>query len=209
MIEYPSIDGPAKAPRSLCTAFEKIDGSNIRVKYQHKQGFTIFGSRREYIDAKHPHLGQVIEVFNRTHAPTLTEIFKKEFPNEKEITVFGEFYGPNSIGGIHDIEDMKNFTMFDVMLVKKGINEFIKPSEFIKLFHGRVDIPRVVYIGNLNEEFIRDVQNGLYVLNEGVVCKGHVTSGAYRGKVWMTKIKTFDYLQKLKEHYGQEWEKYA
>jgi hypothetical protein len=209
MIEYPSIDGPSKSPRKLCTAFEKLDGSNIRVKYTHKKGFHVFGSRREYIDKNHPHLGRVIDIFNVSHAPVLSQIFEREFFNEKEIIVFGEFYGPSSIGGIHKIGEPMTFTMFDVMLVKKGYNEFLKPKQFIKLFQDHVNIPKVVYEGNLNEPFIKDVQEGKYDVNEGVICKGHESMGSYCGKQWTCKIKTFAYLEKLKAHYGQEWEIYV
>ncbi len=209
MIEYPSIIGPSKAPKLPCMAFEKYDGSNIRVKYTAKNGFTIFGSRREFIDEKHPHLGQIIEVFNKTHAEELTKIFQKHYRDEKELTVFGEFHGPNSFAGLHVPDDIKTFTMFDVLLVKKGNSKFIPPREFVKTFSDKVETAEMLYDGNLNEEFITKVQNGYYTLGEGVVCKGHTSNGAYRGNVWMAKIKTFAYLQRLKDRYGDDWEKYT
>jgi len=36
-----------------------------------------------------------------------------------------------------------------------------------------------------------------YGLKEGVVCKGTQKSGAFRGHIWMAKIKTKEYFDKL------------
>lgn len=209
MIEYPSIINSSKAPRQPCVAFEKIDGSNIRVKYTQKNGFELFGSRTQLIDHNHPHLGDVCGIFFIDFAEPLTKIFKKEFPNEREIIVFGEYYGDNSFAGVHQLDEPHYFSMFDVMTVRKGQTSFVKPREFVKLFDGVVRTPKVVYEGNLNEELIADVRNGIYGDNEGVVCKGNVTNGAYRGKVWMCKIKTNAYIERLKNRFGKEWEKYG
>lgn len=50
MIEYPSIIASAKAPREHCIAFDKLDGSNTRVKFQPKKGWCLFGSRMQLFD---------------------------------------------------------------------------------------------------------------------------------------------------------------
>lgn len=209
MIEYPSIIGPSKAPRQPCLAFEKFDGSNIRVKYTAKNGFTIFGSRTQLLDASHRFLGEVIPLFQRDFAPELTKLFKKEFPNEKEMTVFGEFFGPSSFAGLHVQGEPKEFVMFDLMFTRKGQNTFMMPQVFCKTFRDVVRTPAVVYEGNVNDELIRDVREGKYDVNEGVVCKGTQSSGAYRGKVWMCKIKTNAYLERLRTRFGSDWTKYA
>lgn len=78
------------------------------------------------------------------------------------------------------------------------------PQEFIKLFSGKVEIPRVIYTGNLSDQFINDVRENKYDVFEGVICKGTERSGAYRGNVWMAKIKTKAYFDKLYAKYGQE-----
>ena len=47
-------------------------------------------------------------------------------------------------------------------------------------------------------------------MNEGVICKGKQSSGAYRGGVWMAKIKTQSYFDRLNLKFGKEGvEKYG
>lgn len=122
------------------------------------------------------------------------------------------FFGEKSYAGIHDPNDLtKKFVLFDVMAVYKDRAEFAKPQNFVKTFGDVVEIPKVVYEGNLTNQFIKDVrENKLeYTLNEGVICKGTQTKGSFRGKVWMCKIKTQSYLDGLKTRFGADWEKYA
>lgn len=207
MVEYPSIINSSKAPRKHCFAFDKLDGSNIRVKYNPKTGFNLFGSRHALIDETHPHLHEVIPYFNNNLANQLTSIFKKHFYTEQEIIVFGEFFGTQSFAGMHNPTDSKKFVMFDVLLGKKN-RKFIPPNEFIKLFDGIVEIPRLVYTGNLNDEFIADVRKGKYGVDEGVICKGTEKSGAFMGGIWQCKIKSEAYLQKLQTVHGKDWVKY-
>lgn len=193
-------------------AFEKIDGSNIRIKWTHKKSFCLFGSRENLIDETHPHLGGVIRLFHTTFGPELDYILRKNFQNEKEIIVFGEYWGPNSFAGIHvDPKDQMNLTIFDIMLIKKSFNEFLLPQEFIKvLSRTSIPVPRIIYDGILGEDFIMRVRNNAFdgELNEGVVCKGKEKTGAFRGKVWMCKIKTNKYMEKLKERHGNNWSKF-
>jgi hypothetical protein len=63
---------------------------------------------------------------------------------------------------------------------------------------------QVVYEGDLSDSFIDKVRNGGYNLNEGVICKGG--SGH---KLWMRKIKTLAYLQRLKNVLGDKWEDFG
>lgn len=214
MIEYPSMINSSKAPRESCIAFEKLDGSNIRVKYTKKKGFHLFGSRHQLFDESHPHLAGAIDSFKQNYSEPLEKIFtdSKVFSTPKEIIVFGEYYGKNSFAGIHDPNDeTKRFVMFDVMLVYKDRTEFLLPQHFTEYFISKVEIPNIVYDGKLTDEFIKDVRNNNLSdpLFEGVICKGTKVSGAFRGKVWMCKIKTNSYLDKLKERYGNDWVKYA
>lgn len=207
MIEYPEMMNSSKAPRKPCLAFKKYDGSNIRVKFTQKNGFCLFGSRHELLDETHPFLGEVVGVFNRDFKPILEPYFKREFPDAREAIVFGEFFGSQSFAGRHFPNDPKEFVMFDVLLGHKN-RKFINPREFMKRFSTMVKIPEVVYEGNLNDQFILDVRDGKIVTGEGVVCKGVETSGAYRGSIWMCKIKTNAYLQKLRDTFREDWNKY-
>ncbi len=208
MIEYPSIINSSKAPRKQMVAFDKLDGSNIRVKYTQKRGFDIFGSRTQLIDRTHPHLGEVVDVFMHDFSEPLTKIFRDKFRDEREIIVFGEFLGDKSFAGIHVAGDPKRFVLFDVLVGHKN-QKFIMPREFIKLFGGKVNIPRVIFEGNLTDQFIKDVREGKYDVFEGVICKGTEKSGAYRGGIWMCKVKTQKYFEALKQRFDQsEIEKY-
>ena len=62
----------------------------------------------------------------------------------------------------------------------------------------------MVYEGKLTGKFIDDVRGGKYKVDEGVVCKG----GTGGEDVWMVKIKTMAYMDKLKRAIGDKWEDY-
>ena len=190
-------------------AFEKIDGSNIRIKWTPKNGFCLFGSRECLLDDTHPHLGYVVHLFNTTIREELDATLRPRFRDEKEVVVYGEYYGPNSFAGIHvdPVEQMK-LMVFDLLVIKKSCTEFVLPQDFVKLLSlTTIPTPRLIYTGTLGEDFIGAVrENRLDIeLNEGVVCKGRERSGAYRGKVWMAKIKTSSYMDRLKARYGDTW----
>lgn len=210
MIEYPSINNSSKAPRLPCIAFDKLDGSNFRAKFTPKQGFCNFGTRTQLIDETTPFWCDMVNVFRGTLEQTLSDIFKKDtdFRNFREIIVFGEYLGENSFAGQHVESDPKKIVVFDVLLGHKN-RFFLKPQDFIKKFEGIIETPRVVYSGNLNEEFINDVRENKFGLKEGVICKGTEKNGAYRGGIWNCKIKTLEYLNKLKEKFGSDWTKYG
>ncbi len=78
----------------------------------------------------------------------------------------------------------------------------IGPKQFLEDF-GHCPIARVIYQGRLTGNFIHDVREGHYNVNEGVVCKG-----MENGQLWMVKIKTLDYLQRLKDAFAEDWETY-
>lgn len=211
MKEYPSIINSSRAPREHCLAFDKLDGSNVRVKYTHKAGFTLFGSRHQLFDETHSFLAGSIPSFRNRYEEELTSKFRKDstFRNAKEIICFGEYVGDKSYAGNHDLTDPTlRYILFDVLIVYKDRSEFLTPKHFLS-FAGSLEIPRLVYDGQLNDSFIQDVRNDKFNTFEGVICKGTSTKGSFVGKVWMCKIKTNKYLQTLKERFGQDWEKYA
>ena len=205
MIEYPSIMSSAKAPRESCIAFEKLDGSNIRVKYTRNKGFNLFGSRTQMFDKGHPFLGAAVGLFYRDFENPLVDLIESEFPNEREVIAFFEFFGDLSFAGWHDPDDpTKRLVCFDIMVGHKN-RKFLMPQEFVKMAEKyKVIAPRVMYVGNLNDQLIADVRTGKYGVVEGVVCKGTQKTGAHRGGLWMAKIKTQAYLDKLFNRYGEE-----
>jgi len=210
MIEYPTILHPSRAPRESCIGFEKLDGSNIRVKYTTKKGFSLFGSRTQLFDEKHPHLGESINIFYKKYEKSLLGMIEKYWPNEREIVAFLEFFGKKSFAGLHEENDPKDLVLFDLMIGHKN-RKFLLPQEFVKICRkSNVEIPQVLYIGNFNEQLIEDVRSGKYPVIEGMICKGTERTGAARGNVWMAKIKTRNYLELLKQRFGEkEAEKYG
>ena len=202
MKEYPSILGPSKAPHLPCIAFEKkYDGSNIRAEWSRKRSWWKFGKRHGLVDGTDDMgLGQAIEIWKRKYAEPMERIIldSKIYRNAESVTAFAEFFGPNSFAGQHNPSDEKDLILFDVSVHKKGI---LGPREFLDSF-GFLGVARVVHEGILNDTFIDDVRSGKYGVNEGVVAKGG--SGH---KLWMRKIKTLKYMERLKAAYGEDWKK--
>lgn len=210
MLEYPSMQNSSKAPRQSMVAFDKLDGSNFRAKWTRKRGFDVFGTRTQLIDETSEFWGQAVTLFKQTCAEPLNEKFTrdKDYRDEREYIVYGEFVGPQSFAGRHIEGDKMEVVVFDVLCGHKN-RKFVGPMDFIKDFQEVVKIPDVIHVGKLNEEFIAAVRRGDYNVNEGVICKGTIPTGAAFGGIWSCKIKTQAYLDKLKLRYGNEWMKYG
>ena len=196
MKEYPSILGSKGAPELPCIAFYKLDGSNLRFEWSRKTGFYKFGTRRRLFDKSDAEYGCAIEIFNKKYGEDLSKIFRDKYKAEKAMA-FGEFFGPQSFAGQHVLDDPKDVVLFDINIHKKGI---LGPEEFIKNF-GHLHTPVVIYEGPLTEEFIQDVRQSKYLINEGVVAKG-----GQGHNLWMRKIKTLDYLKRLQKLYENTWQ---
>lgn len=78
----------------------------------------------------------------------------------------------------------------------------IGPGPFTEHF-GHLPSARVVYRGRLTGKFAEDVRVGKYGVTEGVVCKGGAGEDT-----WMVKIKTYAYLDRLKQAFAERWEDY-
>lgn len=204
MIQYPSIQGPNKAPHLPCMAFYKHDGSNLRWEWRRKKGWSKFGTRGCLFDRTHEVFGSAIDIFMRKYAEGIERIIldSKEYRNALYVTAFTEFFGVNSFAGQHVRDDPKDLILFDIQVCKKGI---LGPREFLRNF-GSLHIPRVVYEGQLNQSFIDAIKtsapgDGMFDLNEGVICKGG--SGH---DLWFRKVKTLKYLERLKQAFPSKWE---
>jgi len=176
-------------------AFDKLDGSNIRAEWSPKRGFYKFGTRKMMIDEKHEQFGFVIKLFLDKYQKPLGEIFKsKEYRHSLSFVCFAELVGSRSEFGQHDLTDTFDVILFDISQYKRG---FIPPREFIKNF-GHVGIPRVIYDGNLNMEFVNDVKMNKFGLTEGVICK---STQLYKktGQPLYCKIKTNDWFDRLRQ----------
>jgi hypothetical protein len=212
MLHYPRIPGSNSCPTGRCIAFEKYDGTNLHWDWDRDFGWHSFGTRRDVFNLsgvgleefikKHAHLRECVEVFWATLAEGLEKVFH-EHPTYREfqtLKVFTEFLGPNSFAGLHRADDPKELRLFDVWTEPFGM---IGPHQFVADF-GHLPIARVVYQGKLTGKFADDVRIGKYDVTEGVVCKG----GKGGPDVWMVKIKTYAYMERLKQAFADNWEDY-
>lgn len=176
-------------------AFDKIDGSNIRFEWNKNKGWFKFGTRTQLIDSTNENFGESINIFMNKYSEDLNKVIFNKYKNIQNIVVFCEYYGENSFAGLHDKNDKMDLILFDVNLYKRG---FITPLEFLNNF-SHLDIPNLIYNGKYTENFINDVKNNKYGLSEGVICK----YSDKKENVFMTKIKTNEWLEKVKMIYGK------
>lgn len=200
MKQYPKIDYFTEGLfGETVWAFDKLDGSNLRMEWNRRRGWYKFGTRTQMINTNDVNFGESIPIFMEKYSKDLETIFKNKYSNIESIVVFCEFVGDNSFSGKHFKEDKKDVVLFDVNLYKKG---FVLPNDFIDNF-GHLHIPNIVYKGEYNDSLIRDIRYNIWNLKEGVICKGiRKTKGDQL--VWMTKIKTNDWLVKVKKLYGDK-----
>lgn len=183
-------------------AFDKLDGQNIRCEWSKNKGWYKFGTRTVMFDESNEQFGQVIPMFQEKYSSALEEVFRKNknYRNTKNMTVFCEYVGPNSFSGRHEVGDVMDLVLFDVAPGDYTNDSFVEPKEFLRDF-GHLHIPKVIYQGPMTEEFIQKVKSNFFQLKEGVMCKGVMLDGSR--SVWVVKIKTNDWLNKLKEGFGE------
>ncbi len=177
-------------------AFDKLDGSNLRFEYSQKRGFYKFGTRNMMIDRTNDPFGFAIDLFLKKYEESLTKIFKsKDYRNIQSFVCYAELICESSEFGQHDFKNGTfDLVLFDVEQNKLG---FIPPRQFIKDF-GHCGIPRVIYEGNLNKEFIASIKNNDYNLSEGVICKG-VIANKKGNNLYYCKVKANDWFDRLRK----------
>jgi hypothetical protein len=183
--------------------FDKVDGSNIRAEWDRKlskkssftQGFKKFGTRSEVIHKNSP-FAEAIFIFEDKYVESLNKIFvdNKLFKGIDKITVYGEFFGENSFAGSHIWTEPHDIKIFDVFLYKKN---YLPPADFIKAFDG-LDIAKPLFQIVFEERVKKMIEKNELGLKEGVVCKW-----TENGKVHMFKVKTEEWLVKVKNRYGE------
>jgi hypothetical protein len=199
MKSYWSIPGPSQAPQSQCVAFDKLDGSNLRFEWHRKRGWSKFGTRHRLFDSTDPDFGSAIDIFMRSYAEGIERVCRdnKDYRSVQEIVAFCEFFGPSSFAGLHDPNEPKTLVLFDLNVHKRG---FVLPRNFIKDF-GHLGVPDVVFEGNFGPQLVDAVKSGkINVSCEGVVCKGilHGKRKSDQHGLWMAKIKTRNWIEKLR-----------
>lgn len=179
-------------------ALDKKDGTSMRFEWNSKRGFFKFGTRGILIN-KSMDFGDGIDIFLNKYNESLNDIFRKKYSKFINIVVFAEYFGENSFAGQHLVSDKKDVCVFDISLYKRGI---INPYEFQDIF-GKLDIPSVIYEGEFNNVLINNVKNNIYNLKEGVVCKGVIKSRKDKDRLFFHKIKTNDWLNKVRNKLGE------
>lgn len=212
MLHYPKIPGSRNAPEGKCIAFDKCDGTNLHWDWDREFGWHAFGTRRDEFNLteageeqfvlRREHLKDCVEIFWDTLADGLNRVFREHprYSEYRSFKVFTEFMGPNSFAGLHKEDDPKELLLFDVLAEDFGM---IGPTHFVTDF-GHFPHPTVIYQGKLTGQFANDVRIGKYDVTEGVVCKG----GEGGADLWMVKIKTDAYLNRLKQAFEDRWEDY-
>ncbi len=199
---YPKIPENSNKFHGKCIAFEKYDGTNMHWAWDAAEGWR-FGTRRTQFPLnrkgiadftkEHPELAAAPHLFNDTFRDRLTLFTNTYHYWTRDFVFFTEFCGPNSFAGGHSevdvIDDTQELILFDVSFDGK----LLAPDKFLDMFQG-YPIAQVIYTGKYNGQFAEDVRNGNYNVNEGVVVKGIVD-----GEVFMTKVKTKDYLKRLEK----------
>jgi len=185
-------------------AFDKLDGSNFRVEWNrtlskkgtYAKGFKMYGTRNRVITHSNDQFFKMKELFENKYADKVNEIFRKHkvYQNTDTVTLYGEFYGPNSFGGFHNWDEEHDIYFFDAFKYKRN---FLTPSEFYSEFRD-ISMPKLIYKGLFKEDFIKQVERNDFNLLEGVVYKF-----IENGKITRAKIKTLEWLEKIKLNYGE------
>ena len=176
-------------------AFDKLDGSNLRFEYSQKKGFYKFGTKNMLFDHSHELYGFAIKLFMDKYNENLTKIFKnKNYRNTLSFVCYAELIGTKSEFGQHEFgNDTFDIVLIDVDENKKG---YVPPVQFYKDFKD-IGIPKIIYDGNLNREFVQKIKQNEYHLSEGVVCKGLIPNKK-ENNFFYCKIKTDDWFEILR-----------
>lgn len=208
MKQYSSI-GRDIVYNQMCYVFDKLDGRNFRVEFKADDGFVKFGTRTHLVDRTDMQYVNAIEMLEMIVIHDLsfmkaiskihwqyTKHLSKAEQRKARSTIFCEYYSDYSFAG-QDVytADMtaQKIACIDIDVYKHRIidpNIFIHsiPEEYrAQCFGHYVIIPDVV-------ERIRKKDSEFANLREGVVCK-YVNR---QGNVEMFKIKTYDWLHRLK-----------
>lgn len=212
MKTYPSIPHSGKAPQGdPGYVFVKYDGSNLRFEWSPKKGWYKFGTRKTLFDQSHKIYGTAIELFQQRYADGLEHVFRtdKKFQGVQSVIVFAEWFGAKTFAGQHKPDDPKTLILFDVNPHKKGV---MSPRDFLDTF-GHLEVAELIEKRELDQDFIDAVRSGefdcsskLDIRNEEP--EGVIMKGSDGHDLWMCKIKTQAYHDKLKETLGDDWTKH-
>jgi hypothetical protein len=199
MKDYPSIPlskGQKFQEIKHAHIFDKLDGSSMRSEWTKKRGWYKHGRRRGLLDDSNPALVVVPEMFERDFAEPLARVAVKK--KWKHLIVFYEFWGDQSIAGLHYEDDEKHITLFDAAADKKGI---VGPKEFRKIFEGEVETAKFLGIHNFTRGFAQRVRNGEV---EGITFEGVVAKAGSGHNLVRAKAKTQAWIDRVLAIHGKE-----
>ena len=189
MKTYPSINTTVVKGLTYYV-FDKLDGSNIRAEWTRKNGFHKFGTRNQLLGEGNP-LFPATYLIKDQYEEALSKIFTKA--RYEKVICFFEYVGPNSFAGSHpDPEELMDVFLFDINPYKKGI---LPPKEYLKLVEDHVEIIPLIEITNINDDLIREVREGTLA---GMTFEGVVGKGMNKNQLTMVKIKSRNWLDKLR-----------
>ena len=210
MKTYPSIphlpSEPGKKYRGYTDtafyAFGKNDGSNIRVEWTPKGGFSKWGRRTGLLDDSNPFLKEAPGLFEARYSDMesrLGELILGLNPKEAKVTLFMEFFGPGSKFGTH-VDEPHEVQLFDIDIYKKGL---LTPDKFCDIlepnhYDGLMFITRGLWDARSGEQ-LQGVKDSLHegMPREGVVLK------SLDGKVYF-KYKAQRWYDDLRERCGTD-----
>lgn len=197
MKTYPSIpnsNGQNFRGLGVVDVFDKLDGNNLRFEFSRKRGWHKFGSRRQMIDEAHEQFGEPVRVFLDQLGDPIIKTFKKKVPDR--LTVFCEWWGPNSLAGMHQPGDDMHLTLFEVT-----IGGWMKPKQFRKQFEDVVPTPTHLGQHNWTRGFVERVKSGEI---EGITFEGVVGKTVDGPRLLMGKAKTDAWINAIRELYSPE-----
>lgn len=173
--------------------FDKLDGSQIRVKWTENKGFHDFARRKGLLDDSNPVLLEAPDLIKRDWN-FLNTVFK-EFGWTRTL-VFFEFLGENSFAGNHE-EERHLTRLIDISIHSKGLVD-IKELTAMDAVGGA----RVLHEGPVTLETIEAIANGKLkgMTFEGIVFKRNNRKGVRQ----MFKSKSNAWYNKVKEKYSKD-----
>lgn len=203
---YPKIPDSRECPLKKCWAFEKYDGTNLHWVWDSDFGWYAFGTRRTEFDlddagiaqfnSEHPGLEDAAKIFKATLAEPLDQLFRDQV--NFKVILFTEYLGTRSFAGQHVSGDPKQLVLLDVQVER----DFVQPEDFIRDY-AQFNPARLVYQGKYSGQLVEDVRKGKFNVAEGVVIKGQ-----HEDERVVVKVKTDQYLAKLKQIYKDQWSNY-
>lgn len=182
MLTYPSIQRSQGQDFREFEAylFDKLDGNNLRFEWTRRRGWHKYGTRERLFDQTDPLFGAAIPLFHRLLAEPLEKIARVQ--RWQKVIVFAEYWGKQSLGGLHVPGDELTLSIFDIA---PDDREILDPRDFLKTCDLRYIDPAYVarFLGRQRwtRGFVASVLDGSFAgpTFEGVV--GKSTDG-YRAK---------------------------